>query len=183
MEGSAETSRRLACDASAVRMDHTEGGSVVDSWRRTRTIPPSIRRALAARDRQCRFPGCTSRRCDAHHLDHWADGGPTTMENLLLLCRRHHRAVHEGGFSIHRTAVGDVAFIDPHGRPVPMAPEPPAGHDWKDVLPTAVERIPRWDGTPFNLAWAIDVLYDRVRPQRIIDSPAVADATVRSSLN
>ena len=67
---SAETSRRLTCDASVVTMRHNADGAVLDAGRKTRTIPPSIRRALAARDTGCRFPGCTSRRCDAHHLKH-----------------------------------------------------------------------------------------------------------------
>jgi 5-methylcytosine-specific restriction endonuclease McrA len=77
-------------------MRHDADG-VLDVGRKTRTIPLSIRRALTARDAGCRFPGCTSRRCDAHHLTHWADGGATSVDNLVLLCRRHHRAVHEGG--------------------------------------------------------------------------------------
>jgi hypothetical protein len=95
---SIETSKRLACDASLVHMRHDADGALLDAGRKTRTIPPSIRRALAARDTSCRFPGCTSRRCDAHHLHHWSDGGATRLDNLVRLCRRHHRAVHEGGF-------------------------------------------------------------------------------------
>ncbi len=97
---SMETSRRLSCDASVVAMHHDPDGSVRDVNRKTRSIPTAIRRAVTARDRQCRFPGCTSRRCDAHHVEHWADGGRTSADNLVLLCRRHHRAVHEGGFGI-----------------------------------------------------------------------------------
>ncbi len=77
---SAETSRRLACDASVVRIDRDASGGGLDVGRKTRTIPPSIRRALAARDTGCQFPGCTSRRCDAHHIEHWADGGATSVE-------------------------------------------------------------------------------------------------------
>jgi hypothetical protein len=92
MNVSAETSRRIACDASVVVMRHTVDGSVLDVGRKTRTIPPAIRRALLARDSGCHFPGCTARRCDGHHIRHWADGGPTTLHNLALLCRRHHRA-------------------------------------------------------------------------------------------
>ena len=65
-------------------------------------FPPAIRRALNARDARCRFPGCTARHCDAHHITHWADGGGTSLDNLLLLCRRHHRLVHEGGLDIER---------------------------------------------------------------------------------
>ena len=84
---SAETARRVACDAATVTMCHGPGGEILDVGRRTRTIPPALRRALAARDRQCRFPGCGNRRCDSHHVEHWADGGRTALDNLVLLCR------------------------------------------------------------------------------------------------
>ncbi len=84
---SAETARRVACDAATVTMRHGPGGEILDVGRRTRTVPPALRRALAARDRQCRFPGCGNRRCDSHHVEHWADGGRTALDNLVLLCR------------------------------------------------------------------------------------------------
>ena len=90
-----EAARRIACDAATVTMRHGPDGGVLDVGRRTRTVSPALRRALAARDGQCRFPGCPARRCDAHHIRHWADGGETALSNLMLLCRRHHRAVHE----------------------------------------------------------------------------------------
>ncbi len=80
---SAETARRLACDAATVSMRHGPGGEILDVGRRTRTISPALRRALAARDRQCRFPGCRNVRCDAHHVRHWADGGRTALDNLV----------------------------------------------------------------------------------------------------
>ena len=77
-------------------------GAVLDVGRKTRTIPPSIRRALLARDQGCRFPGCTARHCDTHHIEHWLDGGQNSLDNLLLLCRRHHRSVHEGLVDVRR---------------------------------------------------------------------------------
>jgi hypothetical protein len=80
----AETSRRLACDASRVIMQHDEDGRVLEVGARTRTIPPSLRRALHHRDRGCRFPGCGSRFTQGHHIHHWAQGGPTTLSNLAL---------------------------------------------------------------------------------------------------
>src|SRR2546425_897610 len=95
---SAETSRRIACDASRVVMRHDAHGRVIEVGARTRTIPPAIRRALHHRDRACRFPGCGVRFGQGHHIRHWANGGPTTLSNLALLCRRHHRAVHEEGY-------------------------------------------------------------------------------------
>src|SRR5690606_8993002 len=83
---SAETSRRLSCDATTVRMEHDERGHVLDVGRRSRTVPPSLRRALEYRDGTCRFPGCSVRHTDAHHVRHWADGGETALSNLMLLC-------------------------------------------------------------------------------------------------
>jgi len=99
---SAETSRRLACDASRVVMRHDAQGHVVEIGARTRTIPPALRRALDHRDRGCRFPGCGVGFGQGHHIRHWAHGGPTTLSNLALLCRRHHRAVHEEGYRVDR---------------------------------------------------------------------------------
>jgi 5-methylcytosine-specific restriction endonuclease McrA len=99
---SAETSRRLACDASRVVMRHDEEGRLLEIRARTRTIPPALRRALHHRDGGCRFPGCGVRFGQGHHLRHWAHGGPTTLSNLALLCRRHHRAVHEEGYQVAR---------------------------------------------------------------------------------
>ncbi len=148
---SAETSRRLACDASVVRIDHDATGGVLDVGRKTRTIPSSIRRALAARDTGCRFPGCTSRRCDAHHIEHWADGGVTSLDNLLLLCRRHHRAVHEGGFVVQSTGDRQFEFIAPSGIPIPSSPPAPLPLETVPPLPTVGLDLPVWDGTPFDL--------------------------------
>ena len=165
---SAETSRRIACDASVVRMTHDGDGALLDVGRKTRSIPPAIRRALAARDWQCRFPGCSSRRCDAHHLEHWADGGPTSLDKLVLLCRRHHRAVHEGGFRVSHRSGGEIAFFRPDGEVLPAVPAPPVVEGDLIALGVAAsptEPPPAWDGTPFDLAWAIDVLYAPSRPR------------------
>jgi Domain of unknown function (DUF222)/HNH endonuclease len=95
--------RRLACDASAMRIVMAGASQPLDVGRRTPVVPVSIRRAVIARDRRCRFPGCERPHawCDCHHVWHWADGGPTALSNLVLLCRPHHRKVHErGGFSL-----------------------------------------------------------------------------------
>ena len=98
---SAETSRRLACDASRVVMRHDEDGRVVEVGARTRTIPPALRRALHHRDRTCRFPGCCARFTQGHHIHHWIHGGPTTLSNLALLCRLC-RARHNRHYADHR---------------------------------------------------------------------------------
>src|SRR5438874_4325924 len=118
----AGTSQRLACDASRVVMRHDRDGRVVEVDARTRTIPPALRRALHHRDRGCRFPGCTVRVGQGHHIRHWAQGGPTTLSNLALLCRRHHRAVHEEGYQLVREPDGELRFRLPDGRLIPEVP-------------------------------------------------------------
>ncbi len=98
-----EVARRLACDASIRRVVMAGGSEPLDVGRRTHVVPPAMRRAVIVRDRRCRFPGCDRPHawCDAHHVVHWADGGPTAVSNLLLLCRRHHRLIHRPrGFSL-----------------------------------------------------------------------------------
>src|SRR5512132_1168996 len=122
---SAETSQRLACDASRVVMRHDEDGRVVEIGARTRTIPPALRRVLQHRDRGCRFPGCGVRFGQGHHIRHWAAGGPTTLSNLALLCRRHHRAVHEEGYRVDRQPDGELEFRRPNGWVLPDVPPSP----------------------------------------------------------
>jgi hypothetical protein len=113
----AETSRRLACDAAVVHWRETSDGEPLSVGRKTRTIPPAIRRALKRRDGGCRFPGCSATRfVDAHHIHHWADGGETRLDNLVLLCRRHHRLLHEGGYGIDSRPTGEIRFSRPDGR-------------------------------------------------------------------
>ena len=93
----AQTARRLSCDASLISIVEDESGQPLDVGRKTRSIPPAIRRALRSRDAGCRFPGCTHTRfLDGHHIGHWADGAETKLSNLVMLCRFHHRQVHEG---------------------------------------------------------------------------------------
>jgi hypothetical protein len=93
-----EAARRVACDASISRVITRGRSEPLDIGRRTPAVPASLRRAVVIRDRHCRFPGCDRPHswCDAHHVVHWASGGPTALSNLLLLCRRHHRLVHQG---------------------------------------------------------------------------------------
>ena len=93
---SIEAVRRLACDATLTPVIVNDGAPTgVGSTRRV--VPPALRRALDLRDQGCTHPGCDTpaRFCDAHHITHWADGGPTTLPNLRLLCRRHHRTAHD----------------------------------------------------------------------------------------
>jgi 5-methylcytosine-specific restriction endonuclease McrA len=175
---SAETSRRLACDASRVVMRHDDAGRLVEIGARTRTIPPALRRALHHRDRGCRFPGCGVSHGQGHHLRHWAHGGPTTLSNLAMLCRRHHRAVHEEGFQVARGPDGALRFRRPDGRPLPDVPVPAAVpadpvaalracHDSHGLRLDARTACAGWLGERLNLTWAIDVLHplaQRARP-------------------
>lgn len=111
------TARRLACDAAVVRVTERDG-QPLSVGRKTRSIPPALRRALRARDSVCRFPGCTHHRfVDAHHIRHWADGGETSLDNLVHLCTHHHRLLHEGGFTVRAAAHG-FEFRSPGGRPL-----------------------------------------------------------------
>ncbi|HLX09366.1 MAG TPA: DUF222 domain-containing protein [Thermoanaerobaculia bacterium] len=166
---SAETSRRLACDSARVVMRHAADGRVLDVGRRTRAISPGLRRALEHRDGGCRFPGCGLRLCDAHHVEPWADGGATSLANTLLLCRRHHRAVHEEGFSMALAPNGEARFYRPDGRPLPAAPALPVlAREPVTALVTrladrgvavdAVATLPDWWGGPVDYAWEIDWL-------------------------
>jgi len=131
-EGSAiceAAARRLLCDASLVAPGGGGGGAeLAAGGRPTRTIPATIRRALRARDGGCRFPGCGHERfVDAHHIHHFADGGETTLDNLVHLCRRHHRLVHEGGFGVERDQAGQLVFRRPDGTAVRTKPVPIRG--------------------------------------------------------
>ena len=113
-----ETARRLACDGSIVRIIERDGRPL-SVGRRKRTVPAALRRALRSRDEGCCFPGCTHKRfLHAHHIHHWARGGPTTLDNLIQLCSYHHRLVHEGGFGVERAGKLGVRFRRPDGRVV-----------------------------------------------------------------
>ena len=136
-----ETSRRISCDCGVVKIGHGPRGQVLgagevngagqvlgtgeilNAGRRIRTVPPALRRALEARDRGCRFPGCGLRFTEAHHIVHWADGGETSLRNTVLLCRTHHRAVHEGRVRVCMDVGAQVAFFTPRGRILFDAPK------------------------------------------------------------
>jgi len=100
-------------------------------------VTTAVRRALWARDKGCTFPGCNhTRYVDAHHIKHWADGGETSVENMVLLCSQHHRMVHEGGYSILSDHAGSLYFKRPDGKAVPDCGY--NANDWLDecVNPT-----------------------------------------------
>jgi Domain of unknown function (DUF222)/HNH endonuclease len=174
MEGgarvSAETSQRLACDARRVVMSHDADGRTVEVGARTRTVPPALRLALLHRDQGCRFPGCGLPFVQAHHIHHWAHGGPTTLSNLVMLCRFHHRAVHEEGYQVDRDADGELRFRRPDSRVIPDVPPPPqapddpvddlrARHQSDGLSVHPHTATPGWHGEHLDVGWAIDVLH------------------------
>ena len=116
-----ETVKRLCCDGHAVVMTETKDGEPLSIGRKSRVVPKGIERAVRARDKNnCRFPGCGNKRfVDIHHIDHWADGGETVVNKLMLLCSKHHTLVHEGGFRIDRNFQGNWSFYRPDGIAVP----------------------------------------------------------------
>src|SRR5499425_1319738 len=165
----AGTSQRLACDASRVVMRHDAEGRIIEVGARTRTIPPALRRALHHRDKGCRFPGCGRPFGEGHHIQHWANGGPTTLSNLAMLCRRHHRAVHEEGYQIERQPDGELCFRRPDGRVLPDVPPPAvvpanptetlqAQNNGAGVQINARTSMPGWQGERLDVGYAISVL-------------------------
>ena len=170
----AGTSERLACDASRVVMRHDADGRIVEIGARTRTIPPALRRALHYRDGGCRFPGCGVRFGQGHHLQHWAHGGPTVLSNLVLLCRRHHRAVHEEGFQVDQQLDGELRFRRPDGRSIPDVPPAPVAlddpvkelrtlHKAQGLCVDSQTTTPGWLGERLDVGYAIDVLHPLAR--------------------
>ncbi|HET7925888.1 MAG TPA: DUF222 domain-containing protein, partial [Rhodanobacteraceae bacterium] len=115
-----ETVKRLACDASLVVVTEDERGTPLGVSPKQRVVSTPLRRALVARDRRCAFPGCPCTKfLQAHHVEHWVEGGETTLRNLLLLCPYHHRLLHEGGYRIGRDYQGELYFMRVDGRAIP----------------------------------------------------------------
>ena len=112
------TARRLACDAGLAALAVDRDADALDVGRRTRAWPASMRRAALARDRRCQVPGCgATRYLDVHHVVHWIDGGPTSLDNAACVCRRCHVMLHEGGYALERLeATAPVAGEPPDAR-------------------------------------------------------------------
>ncbi len=171
----AETCRRLACDCSLVHITEDEKGNPLDIGRKTRSIPPALRRALNVRDQGCRFPGCcNSKYVDGHHIHHWANGGETKLGNLVSLCRFHHRQVHEGGVAIQVLDDGALRFVKSNGQALDsIAPghSQPLG-DWTQ-LPVLHERsrihinartaVTQWAGESMDYGLGVEVLMQGAR--------------------
>lgn len=160
-----DTVLRLACTAAVTPARISPDGTPMDLGRKTRKLTAPLRRALRLRDSgSCRYPGCMARRrLHAHHIRHWASGGPTALSNLISLCPAHHWAVHEGGHRIRVSDTGQLSVIRPDGRVLVSAP--PLGPGDASLL-TANDQItadtigPGWDGTPPNLDNAVLTLLE-----------------------
>lgn len=162
-----ETARRLCCDSSVVALVE-RGGRLIAGGRRTRTIPAALRRALRSRDGGCRFPGCANKHwVDAHHIEHWAHGGETSLRNLVQLCRHHHRLVHEGGFAVERRPDDGLVFRRPDGRVLNAVPRTPRRGDPRCVIGgnrrhgahiTPTTCVPEWNGDRLHLGNAVEAM-------------------------
>ena len=153
---SAETSRRLLCDAGVVPVLEDATGTPLDVGRKTRTFSPALRRALAARDGGCRFPGRTNRRfVDCHHIVHWVDGGETSLRNALQRCSRHHKLVHEDGFQVVGNG-DDARFLTPRGHEIGPAGIPPV---LEKVFPIVPAPTPLGDDDPIDYDAAVECLF------------------------
>jgi len=182
----AETARRLVCDASLVMLIENEPGEPLNIGRKTRTLPPALRRALNSRDRGCRFPGCShSRFIDGHHLKHWAQGGETKLSNLVSLCRFHHRQVHEGQVMVQLLDDGAFRFLRPDGQSFEShAPGTARQLDWMQLAAAHQARqieitprtaITRWQGERLDYGLAVEGLLQRSRRARNVS----ADVLIR----
>ena len=164
---SAETSRRLACDAQVVTIVEDASGTPLDVGRAKRTLPSALRRALDSRAPRCEFPGCEHERyLEAHHIEHWASGGATKLSNLAQLCAFHHRAVHEGGWQLAREPQGAVVATC-EGHRLAAAPSSVVLDD--EAVDRLLERqaefaidggrLPVWQGDRLDLDWVLAGLH------------------------
>jgi hypothetical protein len=182
----AETARRLSCDASVFTIIENEKGDPLNVGRKTRSIPPALRRALNSRDQGCRFPGCCNKKyVDGHHIEHWAHGGETKLSNLVTLCRFHHRLVHEGDATIRVLDDGALRFIKPDGTSYDsFASNHTQPFQWTDVVEcndqagiriNAHTAVTLFAGGPVDYGMAVDALLQRVSRGRGISVAVRAD--------
>jgi hypothetical protein len=164
---SVSTAQMLSCGAVLSWMRHDGDGAVLDLGRRRRRPNAALRRAARERDKcRCRFPGCESRRIDLHHIQHWINGGRTSLENLVSLCKYHHLLVHDRGYLIAAGQSG-FAFFRPDGTGLPTSPDLPSpdgtiqdSHD-ADITPDTI--IPAWYGERLDLDYAIYTCFANAR--------------------
>ena len=167
---SVSTAQMLACTAALSWMLHDRDGAILRLGRRRRRPNAALRRAARERDTcRCRFPGCESRRIDLHHIVYWSHGGRTDLDNLISVCRHHHRLVHEHGYLIAAKPGGSFTFYRPDGAALPLSPPlpEPAGRigDYHDAEITEDVIIPPWYGERLDLDHAIYTCLANARTQ------------------
>jgi hypothetical protein len=156
---SAAAARRIGCDAEVVGVVE-RNGLPIDVGRKQRMVPDRLRLALHVRDRFCRFPGCgvPAYRTEAHHYEHWALGGETSLDNLLLLCRFHHHRHHSGAFLIRKTADG-FSFETDDGHVIQPPPRDPVSvPKLPDIGPSTPLSL--WGGESMQFDYAVSVIAD-----------------------
>jgi len=162
-----ETVKRLCCDGKTVVMTETKDGEPLSIGRKSRVVPKGIERAVRAGDKNtCRFPGCCNQRfVDIHHIEHWANGGETAVDQLMLLCSKHHTLVHEGGFRIEKDFQDHWSFFRPDGIAVPDC-----GYHSRDMLDESIvyeDQGERYDDPPRGgLLSAVEKLVNEPPPPR-----------------
>jgi uncharacterized protein DUF222/HNH endonuclease len=170
----AEVARRLSCDATIVRILEQDG-KPLSIGRKTRTVSPALRKVLRMRDSGCAFPGCEQRHhTDAHHVEHWADGGATNLDNLVQLCRYHHTLIHKARFKVRAAPDGSFTFLKANGTVIPQAPRQPrgdctsvtSGNADRRVAPTSWSLYPDEPNPRADLPLSVDALIDSRRPAR-----------------
>ena len=173
--------RQLACDASRRTVLENERGEVLNIGRRSRIVPWHIAHALRIRDGGCRFPGCNQHRwTDAHHIHHWADGGETSLENLVTLCRFHHRELHRGEYHIERGAGGELIFMDAQQRAIPPAIHPQFGDRHGSGGAACVADVPGAPDTP-DTPDTTDAPDTAHTPDVTIDASTITDTPVTTT--
>jgi len=157
-----ETARRLACDSSVVRIIEDGEGNPLDIGRKTRAIPPALRRALNSRDQGCRFPGCCNKRyTHGHHVVHWANGGETKLINLITLCYFHHRLVHEGGWDVQVLDDGAFRFLRPDGEALDASIPANPDSDASRITHYGSRQPSQWRGDKMDYHLATMILFQK----------------------
>jgi hypothetical protein len=179
----------IACSSSWSWMLHDSAGKLLDLGRRRRRPNAALRRAARERDKcRCRFPGCESRRVDLHHIQYWSNGGRTTLDNLVSLCKYHHLLVHDRGYLIAAARDGTAfTFYRPDGTMIPGSPPLPeadgAIEDWHDADITPETIIPPWYGERLDLDYAIYTCFanaaNQARQEGSGPQPVQADRAVQ----
>lgn len=167
------TARRLACDGDVEVLVEDSDGNPLHMGRRSRLVRGALRRAVKARDGNCRFPGCNRRgRAETHHAVHWTRGGSTNIDNVLLLCRFHHHAVHEGGWHVLADPINRFQFQSPTGHTLNASP--PLYDGRRETVDahsrTAKDGRCRWGGEQLDLDLALTALFCRRDRAALVDA-------------